>query len=55
MASNSAWLGTVYDATKFRAQPVGSLTLNFYDQETALMTYKVNAVTQTKAITQLKF
>ena len=48
--TSSPWLGVTYDPTKFKTNKVGSLTLNFADQESVTMTYTVNGVTQSKVI-----
>jgi hypothetical protein len=53
--SSSPWLGVPYNGTKFRTQLVGPVTFGFSDASNATMTYTVNGVTQTKAITRLGF
>jgi len=53
--TSSAWLGANYIAGNFTANKVGTMSLTFSDQENAIMTYTVNGVTQTKAITRQPF
>ena len=48
-------IGAPYDATKLVVTAVGTLTVTFTDTNNATMTYTVNGVTQTKAITRLAF
>ena len=48
--TSSAWLGTPYLTSAFAPVKVGTMTLNFSDQNTATMTYTVNGITQTKNI-----
>jgi hypothetical protein len=47
---SSPWLGATYDPGVFRVSEVGSMTLTFTDQSSAVMRYTVNGVTQTKNI-----
>jgi hypothetical protein len=51
----SPWLGVPYDASVFRTLLVGSVRFDFRDQDHADMTYTINGVTQTKAISRLGF
>lgn len=51
----SAVINASYDPSKLTIQEVGTLTLTFTDANTATMTYTVDGVTQTKAITRLPF
>lgn len=51
-ATSSAWLGVQYVAASFTVTKVGTMSLTFSDQSNAIMTYTVNGVTQTKAITR---
>jgi predicted extracellular nuclease len=53
--TSSPWLGVPYNAAQFRTQSVGTLSFDFRDQDNAKMTYTVDGVTQTKAITRLAF
>ncbi|APV51661.1 hypothetical protein BWI17_19360 [Betaproteobacteria bacterium GR16-43] len=48
-------LGTGYNASALTITPVGQLTLKFTDTNNATMTYTVDGITQTKAITRLPF
>ena len=48
-------LGAVYDASALVVTPVGTLSIAFGDPDNATMTYTVDGVTQTKAITRLLF
>jgi hypothetical protein len=54
-STSSPWLGAPYNAQLFNPQFVGSIALDFRDQNNANMTYFVNGVQQTKAITRLPF
>lgn len=53
--TSSAWLGANYNPLVFAPVKVGTMTLNFFDQNTAAMTYTVNGVTQTKSIVRQPF
>jgi hypothetical protein len=48
-------LGSVYNAGSFAATPVGILTLTFSDANHATMSYSVDGLTQSKAISRLPF
>jgi chitinase len=48
-------IGAVYNASALVVLPAGTLTLTFTDANTATMTYTVDGLTQTKAITRLPF
>jgi hypothetical protein len=50
--NSGAWLGVPYDASKFKATAVGTMSFRFVDANTADMTYTVDGVTQTKTITR---
>ncbi|MEO8101611.1 MAG: Ig domain-containing protein [Betaproteobacteria bacterium] len=52
---SSAWLGVTYNPAQFIATKVGTMTLNFTDQNNATMTYTVNGITQTKSIVRQPF
>ena len=52
---SSGWLGVNYTASQFVATKVGTMTLNFADQNNATMTYVVNGISQTKTITRQPF
>ena len=47
---SSPWLGVTYDKNLFKPTKVGSMTINFGDQASAVMTYTVNGLTQSKNI-----
>ena len=49
-ATSSNWLGVQYVAGSFAVTKVGTMSLTFSDQSSALMTYTVNGVTQSKSI-----
>lgn len=51
----SAWLGAAYDPSAFVASEAGSLALSFLDRDTALATYSVGGVQQTKALFRQPF
>jgi hypothetical protein len=50
--TSSRWLGVPYDASKFRATAVGTMSFRFLDTNTADTTYTVDGITQTKTITR---
>ena len=52
---SSAWLGVNYNPAQFVVTKVGTMTLDFSDQSNAIMTYSINAVTQTKSIMRQPF
>ena len=47
---SSPWLGVTYNPALFKPTKVGSMTINFSDQASAVMTYTVNGLTQSKNI-----
>ena len=49
------WLGPAYDPAAFSIQPVGTVTFAFTDLSHAVMTYTIDGVTQSKAITRQPF
>ncbi|MBL8512060.1 MAG: hypothetical protein JNM52_10495, partial [Betaproteobacteria bacterium] len=58
--TSSAWLGVAYNPAALQVLPVGSMTLDFAGisngrATTATMTYTVNGLTQSKAITRQAF
>ncbi len=53
--SSSAWLGVSYDVAKFSVTKAGTMTLDFGDQNNAVMTYTIGGVTQRKAIVRQGF
>ena len=52
---SSAWLGVNYNPAQFVVTKVGTMTLDFSDQSNAVMTYTINSLTQSKAISRLAF
>jgi hypothetical protein len=48
-------IGGRYDPGSLAIAPVGSLSISFADANNATMTYTVNGLTQSKAITRLPF
>jgi chitodextrinase len=52
---SSPVIGAAYDASALVVTPAGTLTLTFGDANTATMTYTVDGLTQTKAITRIPF
>jgi hypothetical protein len=53
--TGSAWLGAPYNASALQATPVGTVTFTFHDRDNATMSYTVEGVTQSKAITRQPF
>ena len=53
--TGSPWLGAPYDPAALQAQAVGTVTLTFHDRDNATMSYIVDGVTQSKAITRQPF
>jgi hypothetical protein len=53
--TSSAWLGTDYSPAAFVPVNVGSMTLDFTDQDWATMTYTVRGVTQSKTIVRQSY
>ena len=53
--TSSAWLGTDYSPAAFAPVKVGSMTLDFTDQDWATMTYSVRGVTQSKTIVRQSY
>jgi lysyl endopeptidase len=54
-ASSSRWIGTAYNPANFAAAQVGSMTLNFANSGSAVMSYNVNGVAQSKGIVRVPF
>lgn len=54
-ASSSPWVGAQYDTRQFRSRLVGQVSFNFQDASNAIMTYTVDGVTQSKAISRFRF
>jgi hypothetical protein len=53
--TSSPWLGTVYNPAAFSPQAVGNVTFTFTDINSAVMTYTVDGVTQTKSLVRQPF
>ena len=53
--TGSAWLGAPYNPGALQATPVGTVTFTFHDRDNATMSYTVEGVTQSKAITRQAF
>ena len=41
-----------YDPSKFKVNPVGTMSLTFIDQDNVTMSYTINGITQSKVITR---
>jgi chitinase len=52
---SSAWVGATYDPTRLRATAIGTLSLNFANQDNVTMIYTINGITQSKVITRQPF
>ena len=53
--TGSPWIGVPYNPSSLQQVPVGTVTLTFHDRDNATMSYTVEGVTQSKAITRLPF
>jgi photosystem II stability/assembly factor-like uncharacterized protein len=53
--TGSAWIGVPYNPGALNQVPVGTVTFDFRDRDNATMSYTVDGVTQSKAITRLPF
>jgi hypothetical protein len=53
--TSSPWLGAPYNPAAFNAQTVGNVTFTFTDINTAVMTYTVDGVTQTRNLSRQPF
>ncbi len=53
--TGSPWLGTAYDPAALAPQAAGSVTLTFTGIDTAIMSYSVDGVTQSKTIVRQPF
>jgi hypothetical protein len=53
--SGAAWLGALYSPTAINRVDAGEVTLSFGDSSHATMTYTVDGVTQTKALSRFVF
>jgi hypothetical protein len=54
-ASGSAWLGVPYDASRHSVSPVGTMTFTFTDAQNAAMSYTIDGVSGSNALTRLPF
>ena len=54
-ASGPPWLGVPYDATRHSTTPVGTVTFTFTDAQNAAMSYTIDGVSGTNALTRLPF
>ena len=52
---SSGWLGTNYNPSQFVVTKVGTMSLDFSDQNNAILTYTVNNLTQRKVIVRQPF
>jgi hypothetical protein len=48
--TSSAWLGVPYDARAFNPNRVGTMSLTFIDQDTAMMTYTIDGASGTSTL-----
>lgn len=53
--TGSAWLGVPYNAAALQATPVGNVTFKFTGRDTAVMSYTIEGVTQSKPISRQPF
>ena len=53
--TGSAWLGATYNPSAFTPSPAGTLTFRFTDLHNGTMSYEVDGVTGSKAITRQPF
>jgi photosystem II stability/assembly factor-like uncharacterized protein len=53
--TGSAWLGVPYNPNALVATPVGSVTFQFTGRDTAIMSYTIEGVTQSKTISRQPF
>jgi hypothetical protein len=54
-ANGSAWLGVPYDPARHSLSPVGTMTFTFSDAQNAAMSYTIDGVSGTNALTRLPF
>jgi lysyl endopeptidase len=54
-ATASRWLGTSFNAASLTAIPVGSISIGFSNSGSAVMSYNVNGVSQSKALERVPF
>jgi hypothetical protein len=53
--TGSPWIGVPYNPSALNQVPVGTVTFTFHDRDNATMSYTVDGVTQSKAISRLPF
>ena len=53
--TGSPWVGVPYNPGALNQVPAGTVTFTFQDRDNATMSYTVDGVTQSKAITRLPF
>jgi photosystem II stability/assembly factor-like uncharacterized protein len=54
-ASGPPWLGVPYDPSRHSLAPVGNVTVTFTDAQNAVMTYTIDGVSGTNALTRVPF
>jgi glucose/arabinose dehydrogenase len=54
-ATSSPWVGVQYSAQQFKSRWVAQISFNFQDASNATMTYTVDGITQSKAISRFRF
>jgi hypothetical protein len=54
-ASGPPWLGVPYDVSRHSLAPVGNVTVTFTDAQNAVMTYTIDGVSGTNALTRVPF
>jgi hypothetical protein len=54
-ASGPRWIGVPYDASRHSLAPVGTVTLTFTDAQNAAMSYTIDGVPGTNALTRVPF
>jgi hypothetical protein len=54
-ASGPPWLGVPYDASRHSTVPVGTVTFTFTDAQNAAMSYTIDGVSGTNALTRVPF
>jgi hypothetical protein len=54
-ASGPPWLGVPYDASRHSTAPVGTVTFTFTDAQNAAMSYTIDGVSGTNALTRVPF
>jgi len=54
-ANGAAWVGVPYDASRHSLVPVGTMTFTFPDAQNAAMSYTIDGVSGSNALTRLPF